>query len=66
MQNQRKDYITTETRRLLVELVLEEGKSISEAAKMLKVNYSTSKNLLRKFKQTGNVDRVRGPSVVTN
>ena len=55
----KKDFISNETRTLVHKLVLEEGNSIIKVSKMLKMNYSTCKNLVNNFKKTGRIHRVR-------
>jgi transposase len=53
------DSISTQTRRMLIQLINEHKMSIRKASKMLKIKYSTGKTLVQLYRKTGRVDRIK-------
>jgi len=53
------DSISTDTRRLLIKLTMEDNVSIRKASKALQIKYSTGKTLVQLYRRTGRVDRVK-------
>ena len=53
------DSISTETRRALMRLTMEQGQSIRHACKLLQIKYSTGKTLVQLYKKTGRIDRLK-------
>ncbi len=50
--------VTTEKRFELVRLIYEENLGIKEASQSMGVNYQTAKSIIRRFRQTGKIERV--------
>ena len=53
------DSISTNARRLLVQLTQQDGISIRKASKALQIKYSTGKTLIQQYKRTGRIDRIK-------
>lgn len=45
----------------MVKLVIEENFSVREAAKILRIKYTTAKPLIQKYRKSGNIERKRAP-----
>ena len=59
------DSISTETRMLLIQLTQRDNVSIYKATKILKIKYSTGKNLVQYYKKNGTIDRIKNQRVIT-
>ena len=49
--------ITTERRRLLIDLIYNHGLNISQAAKQLEIYYPTAKMINKVYRTTGRIDK---------
>jgi transposase len=53
------DSISTEVRRMLIKLTINDGISIRQACNVLDIKYSTGKTLVQLYRKTGRCDRVK-------
>jgi transposase len=53
------DSISTEVRRILIKMTLNDGMSIRKACNVLDIKYSTGKTLVQLYRKTGTCDRVK-------